>query len=109
MTLKKRTENLNDFIQRYPDVYEAYRQYGKAVHEEGGPIEEKTRWLIKVALSAASGYKFALRTHVEKARKSGCTTEEIEHAILLIAPTVGFPKMMEAMLVLHEEEPESAE
>jgi alkylhydroperoxidase/carboxymuconolactone decarboxylase family protein YurZ len=46
---------------------------------------------------------------VEKARKSGCTTEEIEHAILLIAPTVGFPKMMEAMLVLHEEEPESAE
>ena len=104
LSLKKRTENLNEFIKHYPEVYEAYRQYGKAVHGEGGPLEEKTRWLIKVALSAASGYKFALRTHVEKAKKAGCSVEEIEHAILLIAPTVGFPKMMEAMMVLHEEE-----
>jgi len=26
---------------------------------------------------------------------AGCTKDEIEHAILLVAPTAGFPKMME--------------
>lgn len=102
--MKKRTENLAGFIEKYPEIYEAYRQYGKIIHEKGGPIDEKSRWLIKIALSAASGYQFALRTHVEKAKRAGCSMEEIEHAILLIAPSVGFPKMMAAMMILHEDE-----
>ena len=29
--------------------------------------------------------------------------EEIEHAILLVAPTAGFPKMMEGLMILRDE------
>jgi len=90
-------DNLDALIQKHPELYEAYSQYGKAVHELGGPLDEKTRWLIKVAVSASHGYPKAQLTHMIKALEAGCTPEELEHAILLLAPTAGFPRMMEAM------------
>jgi alkylhydroperoxidase/carboxymuconolactone decarboxylase family protein YurZ len=37
-----------------------------------------------------------------KALDAGCTPEELEHTILLLAPTAGFPRMMEAMERLRE-------
>lgn len=99
----KRTENFIYFKAMHTEVYKAYEAYGKVVHEEGGPIEEKTRWLIKVAISAVEQYPYALRTHIHKALNAGCTRKEIEHAILLVAPTAGFPKAMEAIMILRDE------
>lgn len=90
-------ENLDAMIAKHPEIYEAYERYGKAVHERGGPLDERTRWLIKLAVSASQGLAKAQLTHMAKAQAAGCTEEEIEHAILLIAPTAGFPRMMEAM------------
>ena len=94
-------KNLKYLVENHSEIYDAYEHFGKLVHEKGGPIEEKTRWLIKVALSASNQYEYALRTHILKALKSGCTKEEIEHALLLVAPTCGFPKMMEGLLILR--------
>ena len=96
-------ENLSYFIENHGDIYKAYEEFGNKLHEVGGPLDEKTRWLIKIAISASCQYEFALRTHIRKAVDSGCTRKEIEHAILLVAPSAGFPKMMEALLVLRDE------
>ena len=103
-------KNLKYFTENHETIYNAYENYGKLVHEEGGPLNEKTRWLIKIALSTESQYSYALRTHILKALKSGCTKEEIEHAILLVAPTSGFPKTMSGILILRQvvEEMESS-
>ena len=95
-------ENLDALIASHPEIYEAYSQFGKAVHERGGPLDERTRWLIKVATSAALGLPKAQLTHMIKASEAGCTPQELEHAILLLAPTAGFPRMMEAMERLRE-------
>lgn len=94
-------KNLKYFTTNHENVYNAYERYGKLVHESG-PLDQKTCWLIKVALSTESQYPYALRTHILKALKSGCTKEEIEHAIMLVAPTAGFPKTMEGFLILRE-------
>lgn len=99
----KRIENFVYFKSMHTDVYKAYEEYGKVVHEKGGPVDEKTRWLIKVAVSAAGQHDFALRSHIHKALNAGCTRSEVEHAILLIAPTAGFPTAMEAIMVLRDE------
>lgn len=96
------SENLAYLVEKHPDIYNAYKNFGKLVHEKGGPLDEKTRWLIKVALSTDEQYQYALRTHIQKALKAGCTKEEIEHAILLVAPTSGFPKAMEGLLILRK-------
>jgi alkylhydroperoxidase/carboxymuconolactone decarboxylase family protein YurZ len=90
-------ENLDALIAKHPDLYEAYSRFGQEVHEHGGPLDEKTRWLVKVAASSALGYGKAQITHMTKALEAGCTPDELEHVILLLAPTAGFPCMMEAM------------
>jgi len=95
-------ENLKYLTENHAEIYEAYQNYGKLVHEKGGPLDAKTRWLIKVALSTEGQHEYSLRTHILKALKSGCTKEEVEHAILLVAPTAGFPKMMEGLLILRQ-------
>jgi 4-carboxymuconolactone decarboxylase len=94
-------KNLKYFMDHHREIYDAYEHYGKLVHENGGPLDEKTRWLIKVALSTDSQYEYALRTHILKALKCGCTKEEIEHAILLVGPTAGFPKTMKGLMIFR--------
>jgi alkylhydroperoxidase/carboxymuconolactone decarboxylase family protein YurZ len=95
-------KNLNYLIEKHGEIYDAYKSYGNLVHEKGGPLDEKTRWLIKVALSTDCQNQYSLRTHILKALKSGCTKEEIEHTILLVGPTAGFPKMMNGLLIFRE-------
>ena len=94
--------NLKYFTEHHASIYKAYEKYGQLVHKEGGPLDEKTCWLIKVALSTECQYSRALRTHILKALSSGCTKEEIEHSILLVAPTSGFPKTMSGILILRK-------
>ena len=95
-------KNLKYLVENHREIYEAYEKFGKLVHEKGGPLEEKTRWLIKVALSTQCQNEYSLKTHILKALNSGCSKEEIEHVILLVAPTCGFPKMMKGLLVLRQ-------
>lgn len=99
--MEKVTDHLNYFVSKHKEIYEAYANYGKLVHETGGPLDEKTRALIKVAISATSSHDYALATHIQKALKAQCTKEEIEHVLLLTAPSVGFPNMMESLLVFR--------
>ena len=94
--------NLKYFRETHGEIYEAYEEFGKRLHTEGGPLDEKTRWLIKVGISTTSQNHYALKTHIRKALKHGCMREEVEHAILLAATTAGFPRTMEGILILRE-------
>ncbi|MDC7233470.1 MAG: carboxymuconolactone decarboxylase family protein [Spirochaetales bacterium] len=99
---EERLDNLKYLKEKYPDIYKSYEEYGKSIHTNGGPLDEKTRWLIKIAVSASSGYGYALQTHIEKGLKAGCSREEIEHTLLLTAPSAGFPTMMAALMILRK-------
>jgi 4-carboxymuconolactone decarboxylase len=92
------------------DIHEAYRVFkaelpelsqmidatSHALHVEGGPLDERTRALLKVAVSAASGHQRALQTHLAAAREAGIGEPEIVHALLMLVTTCGFPTFMEA-------------
>lgn len=94
--------NLEYFTEHHSEIYDAYKEYGRLVHELGGPLDEKTRWLIKIALSTNCQNEYSLRTHILKAMKSGCSKEEIEHVLLLCGPTCGFPKTMNGLRIFRE-------
>lgn len=85
-----------DFRAEFPEILEKNEALGQFIHEHGGPLDDKTRSLIKVGISAASHHQRAVATHVERAREAGATDEEILHALLLVIPTCGFPTFMEA-------------
>jgi 4-carboxymuconolactone decarboxylase len=90
------------FKKDFPEIYEGHEALGKTIHERGGPLPEKVRWLIKVAASGASRHSLALETHIAKARMAGATDAEIKHALLLLIQTVGFPTFMEAYSTYKE-------
>jgi len=91
-----------EFKEEFSHVHELHEEIGKEIHEKSGPLPEKTRWLIKVAISAASKHEKSLETHILKAKEKGATDSEIKHALLLLIPTVGFPAFMEAYTVFKE-------
>ena len=84
------------FKTEFPGLYEKIDATGHALHVEGGPLDERTRALLKVAMSATSGHQRSLETHLAAARQVGVTEAEILHALLLLVPTCGFPTFMEA-------------
>ena len=89
-------EVFTEFKKDFPNIYQGHEALGKLIHEQGGPLPEKVRWLIKLAISGASGHHVSLETHISKAKEAGATDHEIKHALLLLIQTVGFPTFMEA-------------
>jgi alkylhydroperoxidase/carboxymuconolactone decarboxylase family protein YurZ len=86
---------------QFPKVYKKHEALGKEIHEGAGPLPEKVRWLLKIAISGASGHRIALETHILKGKEAGLTDAEIMHALLLLIPTTGFPTFMEALSVME--------
>jgi AhpD family alkylhydroperoxidase len=89
-------EIFTSFKNDFPTIYAKYEEFGQELHLNGGPLPEKMRWLIKLAISGATGHHRALETHRAKAAAAGASDEEILHALLLLIPTCGFPTFMEA-------------
>jgi 4-carboxymuconolactone decarboxylase len=90
------------FVKRYPDVTKSYEALGDTIHNLG-PLNDRERALVKLAISGSNLYSSAFKAHIRKAVASGITRDEIEHLILLFLPTVGFPSMMAAMGILDEQ------
>lgn len=84
------------FKAEFPDLSARINETSHAIHVGGGPLDERTRALIKVAVSGAAGHLTALETHVVAAREIGVTDEEILHSLLMLVSTCGFPTFMEA-------------
>lgn len=92
-------ELFTDFKEEFPLIDSKYEELGRVIHEESGPLKERERWLMKVAISGAAGHLRSLEVHIKKAKEAGVTEDEIKHTLLLLIPTVGFPAFMEAYSV----------
>jgi len=90
------------FKKDFPKIYAAYEALGQEIHERSGPLDERVRWLLKIAVSAASGHTVALETHIKKGKEAGLNDGEIMHALLMLIQTVGFPRFMGAYRVFKE-------
>ncbi|HEY3276354.1 MAG TPA: carboxymuconolactone decarboxylase family protein [Syntrophorhabdaceae bacterium] len=93
-------EIFTTFKEEFPLIYDKHEALGAEIHERSGSLPEKVRWLVKIAVSGATGHRVALETHIAKGREAGLTDEEMKHALLLLIPTVGFPTFMEAYSTL---------
>ncbi len=81
--------------EEFPEVASAYDALGDAVHK-AGPLDDKTRQLIKLAMSLGAGLEGASHSHVRRALEMGITPEEIKHVALLTMTTLGFPSAVRA-------------
>jgi 4-carboxymuconolactone decarboxylase len=84
------------FQKRYPKLFEAYDALGNA-SAEAGPLDGKTRALVKLALAVGGQMEGAVHSHTRRALESGCSPDEIRHVTLLAVTTLGFPTMMKTL------------
>ena len=90
-----------DFTKDYPEVAQYYEKLGDAVHT-AGPLDDKTRALIKLAISTGARLEGAVHSHTRKAIKSGAKNEELRQVALLSLPTIGLPSMMAALSWIND-------
>ena len=94
--MKYSPEYYADFQKKYPRVAQDFGQLAQACHQ-AGPLDTKSRRLIKVGIAIGIGSEGDLQSHVIQALEEGVTADEIRHAILQSLTTAGFPKMIVAM------------
>jgi alkylhydroperoxidase/carboxymuconolactone decarboxylase family protein YurZ len=90
---KKLPKRYLQFQKKYPQVFQAYDALGAAT-ADAGPLADKTRALVKLAIAAGGQMEGAVHSHTRRALEAGCSPEEIFHVALLGTTTLGFPTMM---------------
>ncbi|WP_372881128.1 carboxymuconolactone decarboxylase family protein [Psychromonas sp.] len=87
--------------QRYPEISDALSNLGSAVRK-AGPLNDKTGHLIQLAAAAAIRSEGAVHSHTRQAVDAGATAEEIQHAVLILTSTIGFPAVSAALSWVDE-------
>ena len=89
-------ESFQRLGQRHKALLDAVDSLGRAA-KQSGPIDEKTAQLIQLAAAASIRSEGAVHSHVRRALQAGADAEEIEHAIVLLTSTIGFPSVAAAL------------
>ncbi|MCC6588671.1 MAG: carboxymuconolactone decarboxylase family protein [Bryobacterales bacterium] len=84
-------EQIKAFEQDYPQVWQAFTALAEACHESAGPLDEKTRRLVKLALAIGNRHEGAVHSAVRQALGSGLTRAELRHVVVLAITTIGWP------------------
>ena len=86
------TENLpsgaGEIAQFYPEVWAAYAALGKAC-SEAGPLEDRTRRLVKLALAAGALSEGAVHSHTRRGWPKACRRKNSSRLHFLRFPPLG--------------------
>jgi alkylhydroperoxidase/carboxymuconolactone decarboxylase family protein YurZ len=104
--MRKIPLRFQEFTKTYPQVATAYESLaGECRHS--GPLSERDQALVKIGIAAGAQIEGLVLSQVRKGLDLGLQPDEIRHAILLSLPSIGFSRMMAALIwaedVLKEE------
>jgi alkylhydroperoxidase/carboxymuconolactone decarboxylase family protein YurZ len=85
-----------DLARQHPKIWQAYAELGSRC-SEAGPLDSKTRRLVKIALAAGAGSEGAVHSHVRRGAAEGLTPDQIRHIALLAITTLGLPAAVRAL------------
>jgi alkylhydroperoxidase/carboxymuconolactone decarboxylase family protein YurZ len=90
-----------EFKQQFPEIAKAYDELAVRCHD-WGPLDKKTRRLIKLGIAIGLSSEGGVRSHARRALAEGIATDELRHAVLLAFTTAGFPAMIASMKWVDE-------
>ncbi|MCL4456409.1 MAG: carboxymuconolactone decarboxylase family protein [Nitrospirae bacterium] len=94
--MAKLPEQYLSIKKRFKKYFTAVDNLGKAA-KAAGPLNTKTAHFIQLAAAAAVKSEGAVHSHTRRALKAGAKPEEIQHAIILLTSTIGFPNVSAAL------------
>jgi len=77
------------FTKRYPKLAEAWEAIRQA--EAGGPLDERTRRLVKLGIALGAYREGGVHSAVRKALAAGCSPAELQQVVAMAASTLGMP------------------
>ena len=89
--------SITEFQKKYPDVWGAFATLAGKCHEAGGPLDEKSRRLVKLGVAIGLWHEGAVHSATRHALDAGVTREELYHVAILAITTVGWPSAYAAM------------
>jgi alkylhydroperoxidase/carboxymuconolactone decarboxylase family protein YurZ len=89
------------FKKEFPEIEKEFEKLAQLCHATG-PLDERTRRLIKLGIAIGLGSPGAIKSHTRRAIEMGISNEEIHHVVLLSLTTIGFPKMIAAFNWVNE-------
>jgi 4-carboxymuconolactone decarboxylase len=94
------TDHLPDIYQSFradfPSVAQAQDVFAQSV-AGAGPMDERTRRLVKLGIAIGAVAEGAVRSAARKALESGASEAELEQIALLAISTRGFPSAIAAL------------
>ena len=87
-------KRFEQFTTRYPHLGAAWDELRAA--EAEGPLDERTRRLVKLAVAVGALRSGSVSSSVRKGLDAGIPLEELEHVVALAASTVGMPAAVAA-------------
>jgi len=94
--MKKYPERYSNMMKRYKGVITALEGLGKAT-KAAGPLSKKTLELIQLAAAAAIRAEGSVHSHARRALAAGAKPAEIQHALIVLTSTIGFPTVSAAL------------
>jgi len=94
--MKKYPERYSNMMKRYKGVITALEGLGKAT-KAAGPLNKKTSELIQLAAAAAIRAEGSVHSHARRALAAGAKPAEIQHALIVLTSTIGFPTVSAAL------------
>ncbi len=82
------------FVGRFPKLGDAWTSITEA--GEDGPLDERTRRLIKLGVAIGALREGAVHSGVRKALSMGISAQEVEQVVALAAGTLGMPSTVAA-------------
>ena len=89
------------FGEKFPEVKEAYDALAVRCNESG-PLDRKSRRLIKLGVAIGLSSEGGVRSHARRALEEGVSVAELRHAVLMALTGAGFPAMIAAMQWVDE-------
>jgi alkylhydroperoxidase/carboxymuconolactone decarboxylase family protein YurZ len=87
---------VGEFKTAYQEAWQAFTQLGDQCHA-AGPLDEKSRRLVRLALAIGAGLEGARHSAARNALAAGVTPAEIEQVAVLATTALGFPATMRAL------------
>jgi len=101
--MPKPSTSADQIRQSHPEVWQRFTALADACHD-AGPLDERTRRFVKLALAIAAGTEGGTHSAVRHAKEGGITMQEMEHVVLLSITTLGFPAAGRALAWIRDSE-----
>lgn len=79
-----------------PELWRAFQALGAATGA-AGPLDERARRLVNLALAIGADSEGATHSHTRRALSEGLTADELEHVAFLAITTLGWPQAIRGL------------